>query len=247
MLRTLLTTGAAAALAAGGYAYAAMWPASQLFGRTVIAGHDPNEFALTYDDGPNAPDTCRLLDVLAKHQVRATFFLIGRFVRQRPDIARSIAAGGHLIGNHTMTHPLLPFRSPADVRRELAGCNAAIEDAVGLPVRYFRPPHGGRRPDVLRAARDLGLTPVMWNAMGYDWKLATPAKILVNVELGIARNRARGRGSNILLHDGGQACIGQNRMPTVRATAMLLEKYSRGIRFVTPDTWDTQGMPAKAQ
>ncbi len=245
MLKTLLSSGAALSLAVGGYAYAAMWPASQMFGRTIIAGADPNEFALTYDDGPNDPHTYRLLDLLARHQVRATFFVIGRFVRQRPEIARAIAAGGHLIGNHTMTHPLLVLRSPAEARRELAGCNAAIEDALGQPVRFFRPPHGGRRPDVLRAARELGLSPVMWNAMGYDWRPVAAQQIVAHVEEGIATNRRRGAGSNILLHDGGQAGIGQDRAATVEATALLLEKYAGRARFVTPDVWAFRA-PGKA-
>ena len=87
MLATLATAGAAATLAAGGYAYAAMWPTSQIFGKAIIGGRDPREFALTYDDGPNDPYTQQLLDVLATYNVRATFFLIGRFVRQRPEIA----------------------------------------------------------------------------------------------------------------------------------------------------------------
>ena len=240
MLQAMFNSGAVTALAAGGYAYAAMVPSSQLFGATLIAGNDPAQFALTYDDGPNDPDTLRLLDVLAHHQVHATFFLIGRFVRQRPKIARAIADAGHLVGNHTMTHPLLVLRPPAEVRWELAECNSAIEDVIGAPVRYFRPPHGGRRPDVLRAARELGLTPVMWNAMGYDWKPMQAEQVLANVEKDIARNQLRKRGSNILLHDGGQAGIGQDRMHTVKATALLLEKYTAadaGIRFVTPAVW----------
>ena len=235
MLKALLSSGAVLSLAAGAYAYGAMWPGSQAFGRTIIASADPDEFALTYDDGPNDPHTYRLLDLLAQHQVRATFFLIGRFVRQRPEIARAIAEAGHLIGNHTMTHPLLVLRSLAEVRRELAGCNAALEDALGQPVRFFRPPHGGRRPDVLRSARELGLAPVMWNAMGYDWRPTTPQQIFANVEKGIARNRRRGVGSNILLHDGGQASVGQDRSATLEATALLLEKYASSVRFITPE------------
>jgi peptidoglycan/xylan/chitin deacetylase (PgdA/CDA1 family) len=231
-------TLAAVALAAGGYAYAAMWPASQLFGHAVIGGPDAREFALTYDDGPNDPYTQQLLDVLAAHEVRATFFLIGRFVRQRPDIARAIRAAGHLVGNHTMTHPVLLFQSPKRVREELAGCNAAIEDALGEPVRYFRPPHGARRPDVLRAVRDLGLTPVLWNAMGYDWKPTTADAVLKNLQKGIRRNQARGAGSNLLLHDGGQASIGQDRSHSVLATARLLENTARQVRFVTVDAWN---------
>jgi peptidoglycan/xylan/chitin deacetylase (PgdA/CDA1 family) len=222
----------AAALAAGGYAYAGLWPTSQIFGKTLIGGVDPREFALTFDDGPNDPWTERLLEVLARHEVRASFFMIGRFVLARPDIVRAVASAGHLIGNHTMTHPALLFRSPKRVLTELKECNAALEDTLGAPVRYFRPPHGARRPDVLRAAASLGLTPVMWNAMGHDWESsATPESIASRLTGGIER---RGRGSNLLLHDGGQAAIGQDRGATVAAVAHLVPRIvGEGGRFVT--------------
>src|SRR5271167_217129 len=134
-------TTAAATLAAAGFVaadctYAALSAQSQLFGKTLIAGCDPNEIALTYDDGPNDIVTERLLDLLAAHNVRATFFLIGRYVRQRPQIVRAIAAAGHLIGNHTMTHPWLAWQSPARIRRELADCNSILEDTLGVPILY---------------------------------------------------------------------------------------------------------------
>ena len=81
----VFATAAVSAIAAGGTpAYAALAPQSQLFGRTLIAGRDPAEVALTYDDEPNDAATMQLLEVLARHNVRATFFMIGRFVRQRP-------------------------------------------------------------------------------------------------------------------------------------------------------------------
>jgi peptidoglycan/xylan/chitin deacetylase (PgdA/CDA1 family) len=237
MLIPLLATGSAAAAAAGGYAYAAMWPASQIFGKTIVAGTDPNEFALTYDDGPNDPETGLLLALLADYDVRATFFVIGQFARQRPDIVRAIAAAGHIVGNHTMTHPKLVFCSPRQVREELAGCNAAIEDVLGTPVRLMRCPHGMRRPDVLRTARELGLTPVQWNVTAFDWQPTTAKTVFTHVARGIARNQSRKRGSNILLHDGGQAAIGQNRRASVEATRLLLEKYRSTTRFVTPQDW----------
>src|SRR5580692_5349503 len=135
MLAALSTAIAATGFTAGACAYAAISPESQIFGATLIAGSNPAEFALTFDDGPNDFYTPRLLDLLAQHQVRATFFLIGNFVRDRPEIVRQIHAAGHLIGNHTTTHPWLPLLSPRRVRNELAFCNATIEDAIGQRVR----------------------------------------------------------------------------------------------------------------
>lgn len=216
-----------------------MAPESQLFGRTVVAGRDAAEFALTFDDGPNDPWTPKLLDLLARHNVRATFFLIGRYVRQRPDLVREIRDAGHLIGNHTVTHPWLAVQSPHRVREELAGCNAAIEDVLGAPVGFFRPPHGSRRPDVLQAARELGLKAVMWNAMGFDWRLNTTAhEIAAHLERGIVRNRQRGRGSNLLLHDGGHLAFGMDRSQSIEATRMTLERWPPGkSRYVTVDAW----------
>ncbi|HTX40914.1 MAG TPA: polysaccharide deacetylase family protein [Acidobacteriaceae bacterium] len=238
MLAILAASTAACGLAAGGYAYAALSPQSQIFGRTVVAGRDPVEFALTYDDGPNRAWTPQLLDLLARHHIRATFFLIGRFVREQPELARAIHTAGHRIGNHTVSHPWLTLESPHRVREELAGCNAAIEDAIGERVRFFRPPHGARRPDVLRAAREMGLTPVQWNAMGYDWRPIAATEIVANLERGIARNRRRGRGSNLLLHDGGHLAMGADRSQSVEATRLLLERHPPGsIRYLTVDAW----------
>src|SRR5580698_2743401 len=176
-----ISAASVAGLAAGGYLYAGMWPTSQVFGSAILAGHDPREFALTYDDGPNDFCTESILEILARYEVRATFFVIGRFVRERGALIRRIRDEGHLVGNHTMTHPVLLFKSPHRVREELASTNAAIEDALGEKVSYFRPPHGARRPDVLRMAHELSLTPVLWNAMGYDWKPTTPEAILANL------------------------------------------------------------------
>ena len=139
MRGSLALSAAGAALLVGGYFYAGMWPESQIFGRTLIAGDDPDEIALTYDDGPNDGHTERLLDILARHNAQATFFLIGRFARQRPDLVRRIQAAGHTIGNHTWTHPRLIFQPPARVREELSTTNSALEDILGERVRLLPP------------------------------------------------------------------------------------------------------------
>lgn len=239
-----VAAGAAAlGLAAGGLAYASLWPASQIFGRTLIAGDDANEVALTFDDGPNDAATPQLLEVLARHGVRATFFAVGDFARAKPELVRQVAAAGHVVGNHTMSHPRLSTEPAARVRRELAECNAVLEEITGAAVKFFRPPYGARRPYVLCAARNLGLTPVLWNVTGYDWNPIGVDGILANLDAGIARNRRRGCGSNLLLHDGGHRAMGTARMDTVRAVDRLLtarlvaSEHGAATRFVTVDAW----------
>lgn len=231
-----VVTAAAAALLAGGCAYAAMYPTSQIFGHILIAGSDPDELALTFDDGPNPAVTPQLLELLEQNGVRATFFLIGNFVRTQPSLAREIAEAGHLIGNHTMSHPKLAWQARARIRQEISDTNRLLEDTVGIPVRYFRPPHGSRRPYVMRAARELGLTTVLWNVTALDWEPIGTDAIASRIEAGIARNVPRHRGSNILLHDGGHLHLGTDRHATVQATARILRRPA-AKRFVTVDRW----------
>lgn len=226
MLGYALTATLAAAATAG---YQAMSPTGQWYGRT-FTGLKPGtkQLALTYDDGPNDPYTERLLDVLAKHNVRATFFLMGRFVKQRPDIARELVRAGHVVGNHTFTHPRLIFESASQVKAEIAQCHQAITDAVGEYSKLFRPPFGGRRPVTLRVVRGLGFEPVMWNVTGYDWS----APSVEHIERKVAR-RVRG-GNVILLHDGGHHAFGTDRSRTVIATDHLIARYrAEGYEFLT--------------
>jgi len=226
------------ALATGSLIYASIAPTSQIFGRTLIAGQDTREIALTFDDGPNDAATPQLLEVLTRHNVRATFFIIGGFARQRPELVRAVHAAGHLIGNHTMTHPKLSLTPAAKVRQELMECSAVLEDITGEGVEYFRPPFGARRPVVLRIARELGLTPVMWNVTGFDWEPRGVDTLTATLNAGIAKNRELQRGSSLLLHDGGHRAMSANRMDTVRAVEKLLEAHAgTATRFVTVDAW----------
>src|SRR5712692_5688277 len=227
MLPALIGLTAAAAASAAGYQ--SMAPTAQWYGRTFARGmRGSKQIALTYDDGPNDPHTLRLLDVLAKHSLRATFFMIGRYVQQRPDIARAVAQAGHVIGNHTFTHPLLIFESEAQTRIQLADCHQSLQDAIGQHSNLFPPPFGGRRPATLRIARELGLQPVMWNVTGYDWN-APPA---ARVEKKVAEQMHGG--DMILLHDGGHRVMGADRGQTVIATDNLIRRYKdQGFQFVT--------------
>ena len=216
----------AAALTAG---YQSIAPTAQWYGRTFTGlARGTKKIALTYDDGPNDQHTQRLLEVLARHNVLATFFLIGRYAKERPAIARELVQSGHTVGNHTYTHPLLIFKSAAEIREELTACRAILQDVIGEHSNLFRPPFGGRRPATLRIARELGLEPIMWNVTGYDWS-APPA---ATIERKVSR-QIRG-GDVILLHDGGHKQMGADRSQTVIATDQLISRYkSEGYEFVT--------------
>lgn len=220
-----LAAGAGALAVAGAVSYGAVAPRSQLFGTTFVAGGPGSRsLALTFDDGPNDPHTLRLLEILARHEVKATFFMIGRFVRERPEIARAVAQAGHVIGNHTSTHPNLFFASGARLARELDDCEKALTDAVGEHSRLFRPPFGLRRPGTLRAVAGRGLTTVMWSVTSFDWRLPAAEAI----ERRVARRLCGG--AVILLHDGGHRHMGVDRAPTVAATDGLIERY-KGERY----------------
>ena len=216
-------------LAAVSAGYQSMAPTGQWYGQTFSGlTRASKQIALTYDDGPNDPHTFRLLEVLAKHDVRATFFLIGRYVKQRPDIAQELARHGHVIGNHTFSHPNLIFTPAQETLAQLQQCERALTDAVGEHSRLFRPPFGGRRPATLRAARSLGLESVMWNVTGWDWR-GKPAEYVEDKVTGKIRG-----GNVILLHDGSHAAFGANRSQTVIATDHLIARCkSEGFQFVT--------------
>jgi peptidoglycan-N-acetylglucosamine deacetylase len=227
MLAPLIGVGAAALAGAAGYQ--TMAPTGQWYGKNFVRlPRGSRQIALTYDDGPNDPHTLRLLDVLAKHGARATFFLIGRFVVERADIVREIANAGHTIGNHTFTHPNLIFANRTQTRDQLDRCQQAISGAAGEAPKLFRPPFGGRRPGTFRIARSLGLQPVMWSITGFDWNAPPAARIVERVS-----SRIRG-GDVILLHDGSHTGMGGDRAQTVSATEELLARWKpQGYDFVT--------------
>jgi len=240
-LLAILTTLVSAAAAASYAGYASMAPAPQLYGRTLTHGADPAQMALTFDDGPNDPHTLHLLDLLGQHQAKATFFLIGKYVRRRPEIARAICDAGHAIGNHTYNHPNLIFVSAARLRQELEDCRKALEDAVGTPAPLFRPPFGGRRPNVLRTVRSLGLEPVMWSVTGFDWDAKSAEAIVEKVTTQVD-SRRRKQSEIVLLHDGSHLGFGFERKFTVEATRILLQRYAaEGKKFVSVEELKRDG------
>jgi len=244
MLSTLATgitagLGAAAGLglAAGGYAYAAQWPGSRIFGHFLTGPQRPGELALTFDDGPNTLWTPRILELLASHQLPAIFFMVGSRAQAEPELVRQVAAAGHLIGNHSWSHPNLAYCSARRIAEELSRAKETLEQISGAPVRYFRPPFGARRPEVLRAARRLGMIPVLWNAMTSDWKEPSADAIARRLAGKIDRNERRGLATTIVLHDGNHLDPAANRAPSTAALALLIARYQPTHHFVTLDAW----------
>jgi peptidoglycan/xylan/chitin deacetylase (PgdA/CDA1 family) len=158
-------------------------------------GHE-GHVALTFDDGPDTASTPHFLEELARHDVRATFFLLGSMLSKAPSLGRDLVGAGHEVAVHGWDHRNLVGRSPRATHDDLARARDFIAETTGTWPRRFRPPYGVLTTSGLLAARDLGLQPVLWTAWGKDWeKRATPESVLRNLHKGILR------GGTILLHD----------------------------------------------
>ena len=181
----------AAVLATGGVAaYGAFFPRSQLFGPTICRTNSSRKLAITFDDGPNPAITPKLLDLLDRHQAKATFFVIGRFVRECPDLVKETAARGHVIGNHTESHQNLFKLGPSQITVELRLCHNAIANTLGAPAQWFRPPYGFRNPWVIPTATSLGCKTVMFTLIPGDW-LERPVEWLIQRMQPIAAHAER--------------------------------------------------------
>jgi peptidoglycan-N-acetylglucosamine deacetylase len=231
------------AAAAGLAAYGAVYPRSQFFGSTICRTNSPRKLALTFDDGPNPAMTPRLLDLLDRYQARATFFVIGRFARECPDLLKETAARGHVIGNHTDAHPNLFWLKPDKITVELRCCNFSIKAATGSPARWFRPPFGMRNPWVVPMARELNQRLVMWTLLPGDWR-ATSSEWLIPRLSPIAAHAQRNlsgaaaaraaTGDILCLHDGSHRQLNADRLPTLAALEHWLPRWrDLGLEFVT--------------
>lgn len=224
--------------AVGVAAWGAWHPAARIYGpvlnRVAPAG-GAKRVALTFDDGPNPAITPRLLDLLEKHRARATFFVVGRFVRACPDLLRETAARGHQISNHTDTHPSLVWCSRARIREELRRCQESLVETLRGDLRrigrpWMRPPFGARGPQLdgaVRAEKLVGV--VTWTVICGDWR-PQPAERLI---------RKVGRvkpGDILVLHDGDHRFLNGDRARTVEALEHWLPRWrDAGIEFVTMD------------
>ena len=213
------------ALVSAGAYYATYAVRSQWLGPTLWRGRtDTKSVCLTFDDGPSA-DTEGVLDVLSRHGLCATFFMVGRQVERYPETARRVVRGGHEIGNHSYSHPLYLYRSPRRTRLELQRAQQVIADLTGVRPRLARPPCGVRSPAYFTAAHDLGLQTVQWTIAGFDWKKRTPSQIAFDVV------RQAEAGAIILLHDGDSENR-SDRSATVAALPLIIEGLKeKGIRI----------------
>ncbi|MBT9166359.1 MAG: Peptidoglycan-N-acetylglucosamine deacetylase [Chloroflexi bacterium] len=201
--------------------------------------------ALTFDDGPNEPYTSEILDMLASHNIKATFFVIGKNVELYPEIARRIMNEGHVIGNHSHTHnanhALTQYGS-----RDLRLAQRAIYDIIGVSPHLYRPPHGRKTPWQLKAVQEEGLIAVTWSvAVNDQHALALCGKVSPEP---FARKIVRKTkpGKIILLHDGygtGRDGAKSDRGLTLKALPLIIERLqAKGYRFITVP--DLLGVPA---
>jgi peptidoglycan/xylan/chitin deacetylase (PgdA/CDA1 family) len=190
--------------------------------KIVHGDPESSEIALTFDDGPHHAFTPRLLDVLQRENVKATFFVVGFQAEAEPDLVRRMVAEGHALGNHTYHHVSLPKIEPVYVADEIKACGHVLKGITGRAPHLFRPPGGQYTPDVERVAEALGYTTVLWTADPGDYASPGTSTIFDRTV-----NTTRG-GGILLLHDGVEQTI--DVLPTLIHTLR-----AEGYRFVTVD------------
>ncbi|MBV8959621.1 MAG: glycosyltransferase [Actinobacteria bacterium] len=199
-------------------------------GRAVQQVHGPGLVALTFDDGPDPTWTPRVLAVLRREHVPATFFVIGNRAQAHPDLVRTELREGDVVGDHTYSHPSLQHASSWRTRAEVLGGAAVIEGITGRKPELFRSPYGAgdmspSRPGSDQLATDLGFHVVSWNDDSFDWTRPGPDAITRTVVSGVSTR------SIVLLHDGGG-----DRSQTVAALPGIIHALrAQGFLFTTAD------------
>jgi peptidoglycan/xylan/chitin deacetylase (PgdA/CDA1 family) len=219
---------AGAAVAASGFlSWAVRGRSAQVFGRSVWRGPKGRRaVALTFDDGPSEA-TPQVLEILARYRTPATFFQCGANVERLPAVARAVAGGGHEIGNHGYSHRSFCFHSAGFMEGEMRRAQSAIEERAGVRPVWFRAPYGARWFGLGSAQARLGLTGVMWSAIGYDWSLGADA-VVERLAAGVSD------GAILCLHDGRELAVQPNIGATVEAVRRLVPRLlDLGYEFET--------------
>ena len=181
------------------------------------------KIALTFDDGPHPRFTERILKILDKYGVKATFFVIGVNIQNYPEPLKKIYAAGHEIGNHSYSHDNVKDLDASTARVEMEKCEQVIRDTVGISTSVFRPPRGACNPDVLKSARELGYSVVLWSIDTLDWKGTSPLTVFKTV------NGQISGGDIILMHD---YTSGSNAACEA-LDSIIPELIAKGYEFVT--------------
>ena len=193
------------------------------FGKNIVRlKTDQRIVALTYDDGPHPPYTERLLDVLAKHNVKATFFMIGKRIEMHPETVNRVIAEGHQIGNHTYSHPLLGFLPPFYVQRQIERTDELLQRHGIVKDSVFRAPMLTRFLPVAYVLAKLDRTHISCNVWSWDWTTQNPDRITETVL------KKMKLGSIIVLHDGKAENKNANRSGTIEATDRIITALKRG-------------------
>jgi len=191
------------------------------------ASTDEAKIAITFDDGPHATSTPRILELLQRLNVPATFFLVGKHLEKHPEIAREMISAGHEIGNHTFSHSLLYVSSNKRIRDEICRTDTLLRNIDGAEPKYFRPPAGFFTKRVLDIAEQLGYQTVVGGVYPRDPHLPGKKKIVDRV---VQRTAA---GSIIILHDGGNA-RSLDRSQTLGALSEIIPSLkNKGFEFLT--------------
>jgi peptidoglycan/xylan/chitin deacetylase (PgdA/CDA1 family) len=226
---TVLAGLAGLAIAQAGPGLTGLAPVRRVLFPRLAGQGDPGHVALTFDDGPDPESTPLFAGLLAEHGVRATFFLLGSMVEQAPWLAAELASAGHEIGVHGFDHRYLPARLPHVVRSDLHRATDVIERATGARPRLFRPPYGVLSGPSLLAARELGLTPVLWGAWGREWTPgATPESVFATLAGDLAG------GVTVLMHDSGCTSPPGSWQAGLGAVPLLLAECARRGLAVGP-------------
>jgi len=223
----LVTSGAVLGGVSAVTAWGSASKASQLFGPSIYHGSGRRRaVALTFDDGPSE-GTQPLLDYLEREGIRATFFMCGMNVRRLPEVAGQVAAAGHEIGNHSYSHPSLPFKSSQFIDKEFTDTQRIIACETGVAPMMLRPPYGLRWPGLAAVQQRLSLLAVLWTVIGNDWRW--PARRIAERVL-----KYSSPGGIICLHDGRRVQPNPDITETIYAVREIVPILrDRGYSFGT--------------
>ena len=229
--------------------FAGLWPRSRLLGPNLRDLHDTEAGAakifLTIDDGPEPEVTPQVLDLLAAHGARASFFLIGRKAQAQPALLERIANEGHRIENHSWAHShRFSFMGPGTLTRELSRAQAAL-GAIGRQPRWFRAPAGLRNPLLEPVLCRLGLHLATWTRRGFDTREASADKVLRRLA-GDPAGRLLRAGDILLLHDGNPA-RDAGGVPVILRTLPLLLVACHARGFEVAALPDPETIPNPSQ